>query len=91
MRFVRAVLVLSGLLFLAVGAAFLARPVAWAKSLGILLLEPLAVRDFRALYGGLDLGIGCFFLRGVFAVRPADGAGGAGVGRTGACQGGDDT
>ncbi len=57
----RTVLLLSALLFAAVGSAFLPRPAEMASRVGIRLGERIASSDVRAVYGGLEIGF-AFFL-----------------------------
>ncbi|HMR06493.1 MAG TPA: DUF4345 domain-containing protein [Polyangiaceae bacterium] len=61
-RVARGVLVLCGLAFLAVGIAFLVTPVSMAAHVGITLDAVSSKSDLRAVYGGLDAGLGLFFL-----------------------------
>ncbi len=61
-RVARGVLVLCGLAFLAIGIAFLMTPESMAAHIGITLEAVSAKSDIRAVYGGLDTGLGVFFL-----------------------------
>ena len=56
----RWVLALSCLPFLGIGVAFLGWPAAMASRVGLSLADALADNDVRAVYGGLQLGIGSF-------------------------------
>lgn len=60
MAFPRIVLGLSAFIYAAFGAAFLVAPVPMAATVGIPLSEPSAVIDFRATYGGFELGLAAF-------------------------------
>ena len=62
MTFARLVLIGSGILFVMVGLAFLIDPVGWAEKVEISVASSVAKTDIRALYGGMDFGIGCFLL-----------------------------
>ena len=62
MTFSRLVLVVTGTVFIAYGIAFLAVPVLMAAGAGIALPVPTAVTDVRAVYGGLQLGLGCLLI-----------------------------
>ena len=61
-RFARAVLWVDILVFVGFGAAFLVAPVALLAPLGIELRTDAAVIEIRAVYGGLQLGIGACLL-----------------------------
>ena len=61
-RFARQVLVIAGAACLTIGLASLFAPVAVADFVNIELKDSLARFDFRAVYGGLDLGIGAFLV-----------------------------
>lgn len=58
--FVIVVLVLASLGFIAFGLQWLARPVLMAQPLGIVLTNGDATSDARAVYGGMELGLGLF-------------------------------
>jgi hypothetical protein len=60
MTFARMVLALSALVYAGFGAAFLVAPVRMASFIGIQLPEPSAIIDFRATYGGFELGLAAF-------------------------------
>jgi hypothetical protein len=60
MTFARLVLGLSTFVYAAFGAAFLVAPVPMAAYVAIELPEPTAVIDFRATYGGFELGLAAF-------------------------------
>lgn len=62
MTFSRLVLVVTGTVFIAYGIAFLAVPALMAAGMGIALPVPTAVTDVRAVYGGLQLGLGCLLI-----------------------------
>jgi hypothetical protein len=57
-RFARLVLGLSALAFAGIGAAFLLAPEAMAARVGLSLAGATAANDVRAVYGGLQLGVG---------------------------------
>lgn len=63
----RVVLVLTGVVFLSLGLLFLADPVGTIALVGIGVDNARAGIEVRAMYGGLELGLGAFFL--VAAVR----------------------
>ncbi|MGH9201069.1 MAG: DUF4345 domain-containing protein [Vicinamibacterales bacterium] len=58
----RLVLVIIGMSFFGFGAAFLAYPGDMASVVSIALVNASARTDVRAVYGGMELGIGVFFL-----------------------------
>ena len=60
MGFPRIVLGLTALIYAGFGAAFLVAPIPMAASVGIELPEPSAVIDFRATYGGFEIGLAAF-------------------------------
>lgn len=62
MTFSRLVLAVTGTVFMAYGIAFLAVPALMAAGAGIALPVPTAVTDVRAVYGGLQLGLGCLLI-----------------------------
>ena len=62
MGFARAVLGVSGLLFAAIGMVFLVDPLPWAAKVDLVMPTSTAVTDIRAVYGGLDLGLGSFLI-----------------------------
>ncbi len=62
MRIARIVLFISAAVFAAIGAAFLAWPVAMAGQAGMELTRSAAINDVRAVYGGMNVGIACFLL-----------------------------
>ena len=61
MLFARILLVVSALIWLAIGVTFLFWPRAMAAYVEVQLPTPTALIDFRATYGGFDLAIGIFF------------------------------
>ena len=61
----RLVLAISGLIFLAFGLAFLADPLRFLGTLGPLTASPDLVTDLRAIYGGLNTGLGVGLLASV--------------------------
>jgi hypothetical protein len=63
------VLVLAGLGFLGFGLWFLVDPVVPLAAIGIRAEGPAAATEFRAFYGGLELGLGALLLAA--AARPA--------------------
>jgi len=68
MMFRRAFLGIVGLVFVAFGAWAFVDPVAVAGLTEVSLPTPTALADGRAVYGGLTLGLGVFF---VLCTRPA--------------------
>jgi hypothetical protein len=56
----RIVLALDALLFAAFGALYCVIPQSMAEKVGLALLNRGAVIDVQGLYGGLELGLGCF-------------------------------
>jgi hypothetical protein len=58
----RVVLIVCALLFAGFGAAFLLFPVRMAAAVDIALPTPTARIDFRATYGGFELGVAAFLL-----------------------------
>lgn len=58
----RLILALSGLAFLGFGVAFLVSPVAMADLVGLPLTTPTATTEVRAMYGGLEIGLGVALL-----------------------------
>jgi hypothetical protein len=58
----RLVLVIFGLSFLGFGAAFLAYPGDMAAMVSLVLINSSARTDVRAIYGGMELGVGVFLL-----------------------------
>jgi hypothetical protein len=62
-------LMLAGLGFLAFGVWLIVDPVGGLATVGIAALNPAGLIELRALYGGLELGLGVFFL--LCASRPA--------------------
>ena len=59
--FSRIVLVLLGVIFAGFGVAFLLWPSQMAMRVGIPLVTMAGTTDVRALYGGLEIGLGVFF------------------------------
>lgn len=60
MKLARAGLVLAALVFFTFGIGFLLVPVQWAEAVDIALPTALARTDFRATYGGFEIGVGLF-------------------------------
>ena len=58
----RLVLVIIGLSFVGFGAAFIAYPGDMASIVSLVLINATARTDVRATYGGLEFGVGVFFL-----------------------------
>ena len=58
----RLVLALIALTYAGFGFMFLFNPDAWSGIVAIALTTPAARTDFRAMYGGLEFGIGIFLL-----------------------------
>ena len=55
-------IILSAIVFGGFGVAFLLFPLFMASIVGIELPTPIAVIDFRATYGGLEIGLAVFFV-----------------------------
>jgi hypothetical protein len=60
MKLAKAELLLAAIVFLTFGFGFLIVPVQWAAVVDILLPTPMARTDFRATYGGFEIGMGVF-------------------------------
>ncbi len=58
----RSVLAVSALVFLGIGLVFLAAPDSLLPRVNITAPPGTALTDIRAVYGGLDLGIGLFLI-----------------------------
>ena len=58
----RLFLVVCALSFIGFGAAFIAYPGDMAALVSLVLINPTARTDVRATYGGLEFGVGVFFL-----------------------------
>ncbi len=58
----RAVLVFLAISVLGFGVAFTVKPVEMAQVVDIALFTPTSRTDFRAVYGGLQMGVGLFLL-----------------------------
>lgn len=69
MAFARIVLWLSGLGFIAFGAAFMLDPLGTLAATGIVLSGDLAAAELRAFYGGFELGVGALILASDLAAR----------------------
>jgi hypothetical protein len=69
MGFARIVLWLSGLGFIAFGAAFMLDPLGTLAATGIVLSGDLAAAELRAFYGGFELGVGALILASDLAAR----------------------
>lgn len=68
MRLAKAELVIAAVVFLTFGFGFLIAPVQWASIVDIVIPTPTARTDFRATYGGFEIGMGLFL--GACAFRP---------------------
>jgi Domain of unknown function (DUF4345) len=62
---IREIVLLNAVVFLAFGAAFLLFPAALAGHVDIELSSPSALADLRAMYGGLSLAVGALFALGL--------------------------
>lgn len=62
MKLAKFSLILTAVVYAAIGVIFLADPVYWASSLDIVLPTPTAIIDFRATYGGCMFAIAVFFV-----------------------------
>lgn len=60
MTFVRAVLMLTGATYASLGVSFFLWPEVMTSFVGIVLSEPSARTDIRAVYGGGEIGLGVF-------------------------------
>lgn len=60
MKAARILLFFGALVFVCIGAVFLAAPVEWGRVVEIEVATPMARTDLRATYGGFDLGFGVF-------------------------------
>lgn len=69
MTFPRVVLWLSGAGFLAFGLLFLVDPAGTIDTVGIRLDSAVSVIEIRAMYGGLEIGLGVFFFVAAFRER----------------------
>lgn len=70
----RSLLAVQALLLSGFGVAYFIRPQEMANLSGMLLMEPAAITDVRAYYGGLQLGLGVWLglaLLRIDLVRPA--------------------
>ena len=61
-RFARVVVILTGLITLGFGAAFLLVPAAMMEFVELDLTTPSALTEIRAIYGGFQIGLGTFLL-----------------------------
>ena len=68
MRLVRLYLALSGLFLAGYGIYCLIDPGLLGRLTGLVIATPAAMTEIRAMYGGLELGLGLFFL--ISAVLP---------------------
>lgn len=68
MKLAKAELAIAALVFLTFGLGFLIVPVQWAALVDILIPTATARTDFRATYGGFEIGMGVFL--GACALRP---------------------
>lgn len=62
MRFTRLYLALSGLFLAGYGVYCLIYPARVGDITGLIMSSPAALTEIRAMYGGLELGLGLFFL-----------------------------
>ena len=69
MTLARVSLTISGLLFLSLGIAFLATPESMAQMARLPIESPASIIEIRAMYGGLEAGLGAFFLISCFRPR----------------------
>ena len=69
MIFAKIVLSLTGAVFLFFGLRFLVAPAEMASLVSLSLTTPTAITEIRAMYGGLETGLGIFFLVAVFRER----------------------
>ena len=60
MKLAKAELLVAALVFLTFGLGFLIVPVEWAAVVDIVIPTPMARTDFRATYGGFEIGMGVF-------------------------------
>lgn len=60
--FAKSVLALSAVAFIGIGIAFVAFPGYLLEAVGIQATPGTPLTDIRAIYGGLDLGVGLFLL-----------------------------
>ena len=58
----RLILAVIALSYVGFGFAFLFNPDAWSATVSIAFTSPAGRTDFRAVYGGLEFGIGVFLL-----------------------------
>jgi uncharacterized membrane protein len=58
----RLILALAGLAFIGFGVAFLVSPEPMARFVDLELVTPTALTEVRAMYGGLEIGLGVFLL-----------------------------
>ncbi len=56
----RMILLLTALVFVALGACFVSVPVRMASFVDIVADQPAAIADIRAVYGGMQIGFGVF-------------------------------
>lgn len=61
----RLILTLCALAFIGFGLVFLVSPAPMARFVDLELLTPTAFTEVRAMYGGLEIGIGVFLLTAV--------------------------
>ena len=67
MKLAKAELLVAALVFLTFGLGFLVVPVQWASVVDIVIPTATARTDFRATYGGFEIGMGLFL--GACAMR----------------------
>ncbi|MBB2495340.1 DUF4345 family protein [Aquipseudomonas ullengensis] len=58
----RILLIVQALILVGFGLAYFIRPQEMANLSGMLLMEPAAITDVRAYYGGLQLGLGLYLV-----------------------------
>lgn len=60
---------MAGILFFAVGMAFLVEPVRMGDMVDLAVKRPRQMIEVRAMYGGLGVGLGTFFLVAATRIR----------------------
>lgn len=56
----RVILLITALVFVALGAAFLTAPARLAEVVDLIAVQPAALAELRAMYGGMQIGFGVF-------------------------------
>ena len=74
MRMPQLFLLLQALALMALGLAYFIQPHEMTNLSGMLLMEPAAITDVRAYYGGLQMGLGMFLLLACRQPAPLRGA-----------------